>query len=143
VLLRTAAAAVAWLGVALIGVMPVAAEEQPRIAYWLHCAGCHGLEGRGAPPDVPTLVDVPGRIAALPGGREYLVRVPGVSQAALSDERLAAVVNYMLTEFSADSLQAGFIPYTAAEIGRNRANSLTDPLKTRHELLQAAGRESP
>lgn len=117
-----------------------ATAEDPKIAYWLHCAGCHGLEGRGAPPEVPTLVDVPGVIADLPGGREYLVRVPGVSLAPLSDVRLAEVVNYMLTRFSAAALAADFKPYTPGEIRAFRSKPLDDPLRTRRELLAAAGR---
>ena len=125
----------------LFSIPPVFADDQPRIAYWLHCAGCHGLEGRGAPPDVPTLVDIPARIAGLPGGRDYLVQVPGVAQAALTDERLAEVVNFMLLQFSAETLDADFVPYTPAEIARGRGHSLADPLRTRRELLEAAGLE--
>lgn len=120
----------------------LAHAEDPKVAYWLHCAGCHGLEGRGAPPEVPTLVGVPGRIEALPGGREYLIRVPGVAQAALPDDRLAEVVNFMLTEFSADTLTRDFTPFSAAEIGLHRGATLEDPLRSRAEILaRAAGAE--
>ncbi|MEZ5552998.1 MAG: hypothetical protein R3E82_19100 [Pseudomonadales bacterium] len=133
-------AATAFLWLATLLAAGTAVAEDPKIAYWLHCAGCHGLEGKGAPPEVPTLVDVPGAIAALPGGREYLVRVPGVSLAPLSDDRLAEVVNYMLTRFSTAALAADFEPYTPGEIARFRSAPLDDPLRTRRELLAAAGR---
>lgn len=112
-----------------------ALADEARIAYWLHCAGCHGLEGRGAPPQVPSLIDEPGRIEALPGGRAYLVRVPGVAQASLADAPLAQVVNFMLQTFSSDSLSAGFQPYDADEIARLRVQTLKDPLRQRSRIV--------
>ena len=108
--------------------------EEPRIAYWLHCAGCHLLDGTGAPPEVPTLIDEPGRIAALPGGREYLVRIPGVAQASLSDAKLAEVLNFMLEEFSASSTAGDFVAFYIEEVGRARERVLIDPLRRRAEL---------
>ncbi len=72
---------------------------------------------------------------ASPDGREYIVRVPGVSQANLSDARLAAVLNWVLTEFNTDSLPADFAPYTAEEVGEARVKVLVDPLRTREEIL--------
>ena len=121
----------------LLGTIAVAASatgEDPKIAYWLHCGGCHGLEGRGVPPDVPSLVDEPGRIEAVAGGREYLIRVPGVAQAPVSDSELAKVVNYMMFEFSTDTLAADFVPYTAHEVGRLRKLTLEDPLRLRAQI---------
>ena len=112
-----------------------ARAEDPEIAYWLQCAGCHRFDGRGLPPEVPSLIDAPGMIEGLPGGREYLVRIPGVAQAALDDEHLASVLNYMLTTFSPDTLSEGFRPYTAAEVSRHRARVLENPLKRRAEIL--------
>ena len=118
-------------------VVSIAQAEDPKIAYWLHCAGCHRLDGQGTPPEIPTLIDAPGEIAALPGGREYLIRIPGVSQAGLDDERLAQVLNYMLETFSNASLAADFQPYSGAEIARFRNQVLLDPLKSRAELFSA------
>lgn len=109
--------------------------EEPKIAYWLHCAGCHLLDGRGAPPEVPTLIEEPGRIAGLAGGREYLIRIPGVALAGLGDVKLAEVLNYMLLTFSPQSTPVGFEPFTAEEVGDARARVLTDPLKRRAEIV--------
>jgi mono/diheme cytochrome c family protein len=120
-----------------IAVAGSAVSEDPKIAYWLHCAGCHGLEGRGVPPDVPTLIDEPGRIEAVAGGREYLIRVPGIAQAPVSDTELAKVVNYMMFEFSPDTLSADFVPYSAEEVGRLRKLTLDDPLRLRAQILTA------
>ena len=112
-----------------------ASAEDPRIAYWLHCAGCHLLDGTGAPPEVPTLIDEPGRIAGRPGGREYLIRIPGVAQAGLDDARLAEVLNYMLDAFSPGTTPADFDPYTAEEVGRHRGAVLIDPLRARADVV--------
>jgi hypothetical protein len=114
---------------------PGALAEEPRTAYWLHCAGCHLLDGSSAPPAVPTLIDEPGRIVALPGGRDYLMRIPGVAQAGLDDEKLAEVLNFMLEAFSTTTLPQDFIPFSAAEVGRARQRVLIDPLKSRAEIL--------
>jgi len=122
----------------LAAAAPVAAED-PKVSYWLHCAGCHRLDGSSAPPEVPTLLEEPGRIAALPGGREYLVRVPGVAQAGIDDAELASVLNYMLTTFSPASLPPSFEPFEPGEVGRLRHRVLEDPLRVRSEIL---GRES-
>ena len=55
------------LGLLLLLTAATGAAEDPKGSYWLHCAGCHGLDGSSAPPEVPTLLNEPGRIAALPG----------------------------------------------------------------------------
>lgn len=101
--------------------------------YLLHCGGCHGLEGRGAPPVVPTLRDEPGRIMQVPGGRDYLIRVPGVAQSGLSNSDLADVVNYVLTEFNATTT-GNAAPFTEQEIARYRAELLENPQLRRAEI---------
>lgn len=116
-----------------------ARAEEPEVAYWLQCAGCHRFDGQGLPPEIPSLVDIPGRLEALPGGREYLVRLPGVAQAALDDEHLAAVLNYVLTTFSAETLSDGFRPFDAAEVGRFRTHVLANPLERRAQILGGEG----
>ena len=131
-----------WLWICLmllVGLCPVnAAAEDPTVAYWLHCAGCHGLEGHGAPPEVPSLIDEPGRIVQLPGGREYMIAIPGVSQAGLNDLELAKVLNFMMREFSPRTLPSEFMPFSADEVGRYRAQTLIDPLLRREQLLSGA-----
>lgn len=118
----------------LASALPAAAED-PKVAYWLHCAGCHRLDGSGTPPEVPTLIEEPGRIAALPGGREYLVRIPGVAQAGLDDAGLADVLNYVLQTFSPGNLPPGFEGFEPEEVGQLRRAVLTDPLKRRAEIV--------
>lgn len=110
------------------------AHADPRSNYLLHCSGCHRIDGNGVHPLVPSLHNVLGRIVALPNGRSYLVRVPGASQAPISDAQLAQVVNWILTEFNGTTLPKGFSPLTADEVGRARRQVLADPLKYREQL---------
>ncbi len=102
--------------------------------YLLHCSGCHLPDGSGAPDDVPSLRDGLGWIVSVAKGRGYLVRVPGSSQAMLDDAELAAVINWVLTEFNAATLADDFKPLTAKEVARARSDVLMDPLKFRAEL---------
>lgn len=68
---------------------------------------------------------------AVPEMRGYLVRVPGASQAPLSDADLADVVNWILKEFNADTLPENFRQLTTAEVSEAREYPLADPLKHR------------
>lgn len=124
-----------WLPAVLLLSALASQAEEPKIAYWLHCAGCHGLEGRGTPPEIPTLINEPGVIASLPGGRDYLMRIPGVSQAGLDDEELAAVMNYVMVEFNRATLAVDFAEFSAEEMARSRTQALLDPLRRRAEIL--------
>jgi len=116
----------------LVSALPALAD--PRGDYLMHCAGCHLVDARGVPPDVPSLAGPLGRLVASPAGRDYLARVPGAAQAPLSDEALAAVFNWLLLEYNRETLPADFKPLRAAEVARSRARVLADPLKLRAEL---------
>ena len=111
-----------------------AAGADPRADYLMHCAGCHLVDGSGMPPDVPSLAGPLGRIASSPVGRDYLARVPGAAQAPLTDEELAAVLNWLLLEYNRQSLSKDFRPLTTAEVARSRSRVLADPVKLRKEL---------
>jgi len=111
------------------------AHADPKVDYLLHCSGCHMPDGSGLAPVVPTLHAVIGRMVAEPAGRAYVVRVPGVSQAPINDEKLTAVINWMLTEFSSETLPDNFKPFTVSEVSRARSQLLADPLKLRAELF--------
>jgi hypothetical protein len=109
--------------------------------YVLNCQGCHRADGAGTPDSVPPLAGSVGRFLRVPGGREYLVRVPGVAQAPLDDAALAAVLNWMLARFGGDDVPAGFVPYAAAEVGRLRRVPLaSEAERVRRELLDALER---
>ena len=122
------------LATALLFVVPFA-HADPKVDYLLHCSGCHMPDGSGLSPVVPTLHYVIGRMLAEPEGRSYIVRVPGVSQAPINDEKLTEVLNWILTEFSSNTLPENFKPLTLNEVRRARSQLLADPLKYRSELF--------
>jgi cytochrome c553 len=94
----------------------VAKPERARIDYMLKCQGCHRPDGNGDLVSTPPLAGEVAKFLAVPQGREFLGRVPGVASVDLSDERLAEVLNYTLYRFDAAHVPADFKPYTAAEI---------------------------
>jgi len=141
------------LAIALLAAAPAAAADpgdaaSPRryqgaeLDWALRCGGCHGIRGQGTPGHVPRLAGFVGHFTRHQGGRDYLMRVPGVVRARLDDARLAAVLNWLLASLSPDQVAAGFAPFTAAEIAGARRAPLPEPQKTRARLiadLQAMG----
>jgi mono/diheme cytochrome c family protein len=131
---------------ALLGLLlaPVLAAAQgtsgPALDYAVTCQGCHRADGAGTPGTVPALAGSVGKFLRVPGGREFLVRVPGVAQAPLDDAALAAVINWMLARFGGDDVPGAFAPYAAEEVGRLRQRPLTDVERERRELIEAIGR---
>jgi len=112
-----------------------AAAAPPEQDYVLQCMGCHRADGSGAPGRVPSLVGQMGRFLRVPGGRAYLVQVPGAAQSTLDDAALAALLDWMLLRFSAAELPPEFAPYRADEVARYRAERPVDIAKLRAELL--------
>jgi len=122
------------LAAAVLLVLTLSARADPEKNYLLHCSGCHLPNGIGDPPNAPTLRDTIGKIVATPEGRDYIIRVPGSSQTPMSDEQLADVLNWMLTEFNSATLPENFEPLSATEVGESRGQVLADPLKYRARL---------
>jgi cytochrome c553 len=102
----------------------VANAARARQNWMLSCQGCHRADATGTPQTTPTMAGVVARFLQVPGGREYLVQVPGVATAALSDADLAEVVNWSLARFDAANVPADFKPYTPAEVGQLRRKPL-------------------
>ncbi len=121
------------LGLALAAVD--ARAYTPAVEYALNCQGCHRADGAGTPESVPRLKGSVARFLGVPGGREYLAQVPGVAQAPLDDQALAAVMNWLLDHFDKEHIPAGFAPYTAEEMGRLRRTPLVDVESVRTRLL--------
>src|SRR5262245_58917235 len=92
-------ARVCFAAAALSALAAAAAAAPPAEDYLLHCSGCHGQSGAGVPGVVPPLSGLSSFLAS-PEGRAYLVRVPGVAQSSLDDERLAALLNWVMREMS-------------------------------------------
>ena len=107
--------------------------------FLLFCGGCHGTAGLGVAHKVPVLNGAIGRFLLVDGGREFLLRVPGVANSQLSDTALAEVMNFCIRKFAAADLKQGFRPYTAAEVAAARRQPLLSVAHKRHELLSKAG----
>lgn len=115
----------------------------PRIHYMLHCQGCHLADGAGTAEKVPALKNAVGRFLQVAGGREYLIQVPGTAQSALTDAEVAAVLNWILENFSKEELPADFVPYSTEEVTRFRHQPLADVSAVRADLMaRMSGRES-
>lgn len=111
--------------------------------YMLMCQGCHLVDGTGTADKVPALRDKVGRFLNVEGGREYLVQVPGTSQSPLTDQEVAAVLNWILNEFSSAELPADFEPYTKDEVARYRYEPLANASEVRAGLLRKLGQQGP
>lgn len=115
----------------------------PRVNYMLHCQGCHLPDGSGTPEKVPALKNTVGRFLHVAGGREYLIQVPGTAQSALTDAEVAAVLNWILENFSKEELPADFVPYSTGEVIRLRRQPLADVSAVRAGLVaKMSGRDS-
>lgn len=116
----------------------VSPTTSARSAYVVHCAGCHGVDGAGTKlgnvPDMRAL----GRFLRLPGGREFVVKVPGVMGSGLDDAQVADVTNWVLVTLAAASLPGDFRPYGADEVRQARATPLVDVAAARAQLVATA-----
>ena len=125
----------------VLGIASAAADgpefnpDRARINYMLNCQGCHLPDGGGV-GDIPQMKNFVGNFLKVPGGRAFLVQVPGSANAALDDAALAELLNWMLLEISAAQLPADFQPYTATEVGQFRAAPLSDVNAVRLPLIQ-------
>jgi mono/diheme cytochrome c family protein len=122
----------------LLGASPPSdSGRTPETNYMLHCQGCHRPDGSGLPGEVPDLRDHVARFLAAPGGRAFLVQVPGAANAPLSDADLAALLGWILRRFDPAHVPADFAGYTADEVGALRAHPLSKVKETRAALLAA------
>ena len=105
-----------------------------RSLYVLHCAGCHSLDGSGSvSARVPDLRQL-GRFLQVPGGRVFLIQVPGVLGSGLNDEQVAEVTNWVLNTLAPNSMPTGFEAYTSSEVTQARRTPLADVATQRAQL---------
>jgi mono/diheme cytochrome c family protein len=131
------------IGITMALAYSAAAHAAGADVFAANCAVCHQSDGQGVQGVYPALAGTVGNYVHSPAGRAYLVQVVsfGMSGAIesrgaeyngfmqpwpqLSDREIAAVLNYILTKFNAQTLPAGFKPYTAPEVRHLRAASLS------------------
>lgn len=112
----------------------VSDPQQARIDYMLKCQGCHRPDGSGDERSNPPMRNIVARFLEVPGGREFLGRVPGVATVDLDDQRLANLLNWTLYTYDPAHMPANFRPYSAAEIGALRRH----PLRLERAATRAA-----
>jgi mono/diheme cytochrome c family protein len=111
-----------------------------QVAYLTHCGGCHGIEGISAPGAVPTLRGLTGSFLCTQQGREFIIRLPDVGLATLSDRELTDVVNFVAFDIGAPVAGGRPTrPYTVAEVARLRRQPLTDTGLTAYRNQVVAG----
>lgn len=107
----------------------------PAEDYSRNCQGCHGHLGYSV-NEVPRLRDRVGFFTHTAEGRAYLVQVPNVLQAHLSDARLAAMLNWMLETYSRAELVRDFQPYSETEVSALRKQRLESVITRRREVIE-------
>lgn len=113
-----------------------------RSLFVMHCAGCHSMDGSGHPEQgVPSMRGALGHFLRLPEGRAFLVQVPGVNNAGLSDAQIADLTNWMVPQFSADTAPPGWAPFRADEVAGYRARRPSDVGAVRRGLVEALGQQ--
>jgi len=117
--------------------VPAGAPADPHVDYMLHCRGCHLEDGSGAPGIVPDFRNTVARFLTVPGGRRYLIRVPGSAQSALPDDRLAEVLNFIVRRYGPREIAESEPPFTAGEVAASRRPPLSEVGPIREALLRA------
>jgi hypothetical protein len=137
-----AASAVAAAAIAAAAATPMTGVVNPQRAWqnWtLNCQGCHRPDGTGSEGTAPSIAGTVSKFLNVPGGREYLGRVPGVATSPLGNADLADLMNWMFWRFDSEHLPADFVPFTGEEIGRLRTQVLRlEAAPMRAALLEKA-----
>lgn len=110
-------------------------RDRAHFNYQMFCQGCHAPGGASSDYRVPRMKDHVGTFINSQQGREFLVRVPGAATSSLDDEELAEVLNWIVVEFSGDSLVSHFEHYTPSEVGILRQAPLNEVADYRAHLL--------
>ncbi len=146
----------------LLGAAPALAADGAEL-YRTYCASCHQEDGQGVPGTYPFIDGPIGRLSTFPEGREFLVAsvlfglkgemvqrgvtyngvMPGYA-AAMSDEEVAALLNWLKTQWRNANFGASAPDYTPEEVARVRARPLTpeqvfDKLAEVERIVHASG----
>lgn len=115
------------------GAEHVARGRSPTSNYLLRCSGCHGLEGdgviAGGIPPFPGFIDIFFRDEE---SRLYLMHVPGVVSASLTDQEIAEVMNYVLDRWGTPGSNAAY--FSEEEVTHLRAKSVPDVVVLRRSI---------
>jgi cytochrome c553 len=135
---RTAAVAFA-----VAAFVSVVAHASPAQDYMLNCMGCHGTDAQGVPGKVPPLANALSRFMRTPEGRNYVLRVPGAANSALSNTQLAAVLNWLAVTYDSSPSAHQPAPFTSDEVSLLRRQPLVSVLATRSEVVRNLANTGP
>jgi hypothetical protein len=107
--------------------------SRPQQDYILHCQGCHGANGSGTVGHVPALRSTFIPLLQVNGGRDYLLRVPGVANTVLKPAATAAVMNWLLSQFATEINKD--VLFSVEEVTTARGEPLLSVRATRGELF--------
>jgi hypothetical protein len=127
---------------------PLAASEGEPL--YTRCAACHLPTGQGVPGAFPPLTERLGAFVSSPTGRSFLVMVVKVGMIGqvriadtvfqgimpaqiLTDDEIAAVLNYVMTQFNHESLPDGWREFTGREVAETIARHAG---ATAHEVAE-------
>ncbi|MCM5557218.1 cytochrome c [Pleomorphomonas sp. JP5] len=145
----TARAALPLLGVALVAGLVAATvaiaetpHRKPRTNFILRCVGCHGMDGAGSEKGgIPDFRNYVGAFSRDEAGRTYVMHVPGVVNASLTNAEIAEVMNYVMTTFGGPSLPDDYRPLDEAEVDRLRAVPVEDIVALRRDLSASLAKQ--
>jgi mono/diheme cytochrome c family protein len=127
---------------ALILALAGGADAGPDQDYMLYCMGCHGSDAQGVPGKIPPLAGSLARFMRTPAGRDYVLRVPGAANSALSDAQLTAVLNWLAVRYPAAE-EPEPAPFSAEEVGHARHTPLANVQEKRREVIRGLAASGP
>ncbi len=119
-----------------------ASLASPQQDYILYCMGCHGNQAQGVAGKVPPLAGSLALFMRSAAGRDYLLRVPGAANSALTDAQLTAVLNWLAESFPPAGAPAPE-PFTVAELAKARRLPLANVQERRREVVRALAANGP
>jgi len=105
--------------------------------------GCHGTQAQGVPGKVPPLANALQRFMRTAEGRNYVLRVPGAANSSLSDEQLAAVLNWLARTYDSSASAIAPSPFTTDEVAALRHQPLLSVLATRSAVVHNLATTGP
>jgi len=129
--------------VVAMSVVWAGAAATPQQDYVTHCMGCHGPTGAGVPGKIPPLRETLPAFARTSEGRAFLLSVPGASNSSLTDAELAAVVNFLLERYWADTGAGERHVFTTDEVARLRRPPLSQVRQARTAVLRSLAGTGP
>lgn len=110
-------------------------SNRARLNYMLNCQGCHLADGSGLQDVVPNMRGEVGKFLSVPGGRAFLVQVPGSANSPLDNKQLAELLNWILITMSPEQLPEDFALYSEREVAGLRYHDLLNVDQTRASLV--------